>query len=887
MFHTKLSVRCLFGFLLSHCKDANFVGWPSQHYISSSLCHRHSCQKGKELARSMMRSLALFLLVALTVLGGSTEGSERHKQVKRESLSRSKRRWVLSTIELEEEMDVKYPYKIATMHNLKTADTEYEFEIKGEGVKEGLFSMNKTTGEVYVHRRLDREKKKSYHITFDILDKITREKIDRDLSFDVDVKDKNDNAPRFTNEFQKSYDVKENTKEGEYLPVIMDIVDDDEPGTINSTVVVTVGKQSPPEPKIGVKRINDRIHQLVSEGCFDYDKEKRFSIVISASDCGKPPVSRTEVIELNIIDTNSHPPTFKKRQYEAEAVEMQTPDEILRVAVEDKDTPNTDGWRAKYSIISGNEDNMYKITTDPITNEGILGVVKAKNFDITTLVKLQIRVENIEPLKVCKDGKLIEDLSNLPPKDSVNITVKMVDTNDAPVFEKYTEELYQTEESEKGQVLYTPKVKDVDSPNVRFKLLEDPAKWVTIDEKTGAITTIEKMDRESPHVDENNIYRIVIAAIDDGSPPATSTCTVSVHLRDINDNTPALLNNTAILCSNHADKVMVRAKDADAEPFSGPFSFSLADGKTVSERWKIDPTYGEEVGIVLLKKSDYGKYSVPILIQDKQSQAKEEKLYIEVCECDETGVCPKILSIGLGDAVIGIICAGLLAFLLLLLLLKCNQRKYIQPIGSEVYTQTLMKYNDEGPGTDCHAEPIILPSIVTGSNVDGIKLGQTKMNSNMNLTESQQFVHFQRSNKKNYTMTAQTNLLESQRLRSIHKGMTRNARRSTVSSGMRSTVQSVPFSRSQSTWSDNRINGLLQRTLSVICDKESNSQDDNVKIYDYEGNGNSCMSLDGLSSDGQQDDLSFLNDLGPQFKTMEKIIMANEPELPKAEMSGI
>lgn len=65
----------------------------------------------------------------------------------------------------------------------------------------------------------------------------------------------------------------------------------------------------------------------------------------------------------------------------------------------------------------------------------------------------------------------------------------------------------------------------------------------------------------------------------------------------------------------------------------------------------------------MLKKSDYGKYSVPIRIQDKQSQAKEEKLAIEVCECDETGVCPKILSIGLGDAVIGIICAGLLAFL--------------------------------------------------------------------------------------------------------------------------------------------------------------------------------------------------------------------------------
>uniref|UniRef100_A0A3B5QTX6 Cadherin 26, tandem duplicate 1 n=1 Tax=Xiphophorus maculatus TaxID=8083 RepID=A0A3B5QTX6_XIPMA len=824
-----------------------------------------------------MRSLFLLLLVALASLGESKkEGGERHRRAKRESLSRSKRRWVLSTIELEEEMDVKYPYKISTMYNDKTANVQHEFQITVEDEPEGLFTINKATGEVYVHRRLDREKKKSYHITFDVWDLTAGKKIDKELSFDVDLIDINDNAPRFTNQFKKSYDVMENTKVGEYLPVSMNVVDDDLEGTINSTVVVTVGKQSPPEPKIGVKKIDERLHQLVSEGCFDYDKAKQYSVVINASDRGKPPLSRNVTVTLNVIDTNSHQPTFKKRQYEAEAVEMQTPDDILRVAVEDKDTPNTDGWRAKYSFISGNEDKMYKITTDPKTNEGILGVVKAKNFDVTTLVKLQIGVENIEPLKVCKDGKLIEDLSILPPRDSVNVTVKMVDTNDAPVFEKYTEEVYQTEESEKGQVLYTPKVKDVDSSNVRFELLEDPAEWVTIDEKTGAITTIEKMDRESPFVDENSIYRIVIAAIDDGSPPATSTCTVSVHLRDINDNTPTLLNKTFILCSNHVDKVMVRAKDADAEPYSGPFSFSLANGKTVSERWKIDPTYGEEVGIVLLKKSDYGKYSVPIRIQDKQSQAKEEKLAIEVCECDETGVCPKILSIGLGDAVIGIICAGLLAFLLLLLLLKCNQQKHTNPICSEEYTQTLMKYNEEGPGTDCNSKSNILPSMTMESNVNGIKLGHTQMNSNMNLTESQQFVHIQRSKKEDYMMNVNMNILESQRQRGLHKGMTRNARRSTVSSDMRSTVQSFPVSRSKSTWSDNRTSSVLQRSLSVTCDNQTNSSDDYVKIYDYEGNGNSCMSLDVLSSGNQQDDLSFLNDLGPQFKTLEKIIMANK-----------
>ncbi|XP_014910177.1 cadherin-like protein 26 [Poecilia latipinna] len=805
----------------------------------------------------MMRSLSLLLLVALTVLGGSTEGNERHEQAKRESLSRSKRRWVLNTIEVEEEMDVKYPYKITKMNNLRTADREYEFEIKGAGVK-GVFSINETGGEVYVHRRLDREKTPSYELTFDILDKKTKKTIDRDLSFDVNVKDINDNAPMFTNQFQKSYDVKENTKVGDHLPVSLTVEDKDQQDTINSTVMVTVAKQNPAVPKIGVKKVNDKLHQLVTEGCFDYDKAKHYSLVIIASDLGKPPLSSNVTVELNVIDTNSHPPQFKKRQYEAEAVEMQTPDDILRVAVEDKDTPNTDGWRAKYSFISGNEDGVYKITTDPVTNEGIIGVVKAKNFDITTLVKLQIGVENVEPLTVCKDGKLIKDLSSLPPKDSVSITVKMVDTNDPPVFEKLTAELYQTEESEKGQVLYTPKVKDAESDNIRFEKLEDPANWVTVDEKTGVITTIEKMDRESPHVDVNSTYRIVIAAIDDGSPPATSTCTLTVHLRDVNDNTPMLLSKTFVLCSNHGDNVTVRAKDADAEPYSGPFSFSFADGKTANERWKIDPTYGEEVGIVLLKKSDYGNYSVPIRIQDKQGQAMEEKLDIKVCKCDETGVCPKILSVGLGVTVIGIICAGLLAFLVFLL--DCRLSKYTYPIKDEQYKQTLTKYNEEGPGTDC------MPKLMTTeSTTDGIKLGHTQKAANMNTLESPVTLHFNGLSRYSHQSRfySHQSRFYSQRLASNYKGMTRNAR-SSVSSSM-------------VTWTN--IDKILLTKLSEANDNQTMSDDtsdDHVKPYQYEGNGDSCMSLDLLSSEYQRDDLSFLDDLGPQFKTLEKIIMAEK-----------
>lgn len=182
-------------------------------------------------------------------------------------------------------------------------------------------------------------------------------------------------------------------------------------------------------------------------------------------------------------------------QYQGEVMELQTQEDVLRVAVEDKDTPNTPGWRAQYFFVKGNEEGYYKIETDPKTNEGVLSVVKVhfnfcgpENLAIHTwheraclfqgldyeriaLVTLEVGVKNEEPLWVCKDNP--PSSPNKDFYDSAVITIKMKDVNDPPVFLQNPVNLHVFEEEKPGTVLFIPEVTDVDSDVSQIRLTLD------------------------------------------------------------------------------------------------------------------------------------------------------------------------------------------------------------------------------------------------------------------------------------------------------------------------------------------------------------------------------------------------------------------------------
>ncbi|XP_023285300.1 cadherin-13-like isoform X1 [Seriola lalandi dorsalis] len=661
--------------------------------------------------------LCLFTALCLGIDGSSSE-----------ILQRQKRNWIIDSFSIDEGYGGSYPYSLGTVKVEKTLTL---FQIHGQGVDEdpkGILHINNRTGEITVHGPVDYETYQELKLVFLALDRDSRV-IDTRLGIEISVIDANDHPPKFDREIYM-ISIKESTLQGTNLITIQATDSDNGNNKLFTLRIVSTSYKSEEVEFYITQMAGTQTGTISFKGCLDHEKAEKHIIIVEAKDRGdKLQLSSSCTVIINIEDGNNHSPEITGQRGPGKVKEGEENVLVSRLQVKDEDGKGTDAWRVKYQI-QGEAGNYFRISTDPDTNEGLLYVKKHLNYEDGPVWNVTVSVENELPYYSCRvESKSAVGLwkvttisaasgggggggggavTGLREGSSIyQLTVSVEDVNEPPIFDEFNKEVPLFENIKGGQYLvtFTARDPDVSSKNTFVYIKgKDPAGWVTVDPKTGKVTTSKMTDRESVFVNQS-IYVVNIYAVDDGKPPMTGTATLTIHIKDENDNVPSLTETIIEMCqSDRPSWAKITALDLDEEPYSGPFSFKLhgdVDGK-----WKIDPLQGHSVNLVKEMTVHSGHHELVVEVSDAQGAAAVHNLSVTVCNCLDTEKpnCHNRKSItssaGPGAFFIIIFSILFLATMLLLAGLVTCKKQFI-PSPDYGLGQYLKNCNTEEPGTDC------------------------------------------------------------------------------------------------------------------------------------------------------------------------------------------
>ncbi|XP_075701573.1 cadherin-like protein 26 isoform X2 [Rhinoderma darwinii] len=824
---------------------------------------------------------------------------------RRVAQSRQKRDWIIDTFTLQEELPDPYPKLIGTV---KLDDGFHlSYKLQGKGVDEdpkGLFHINEDDGSIYVHQKIDFESNPLFQWKFNAINK-TSMKVGTRLGIHLKILDINDNAPEFKN---KTYYVSVNESDPQgYTIHTMLAYDKDAENTPNSIVSYYLRSQTPTDPN--VEFTIDKDKGFISfKGCLNYETNKNYKLAIEARDNGVEIQQKSSCeVYVTVLDRNTHPPTLSLPVLRAEVPERDANVTILRFGIEDGDTPFTPGWRAKFSILDGDDNEHYTIVTDPKTNEGVLTVLKALDYEESPQSNLVIRVENEEPIYSCKvlqktlTGLWVLDSLKIQPrqaKEKSEITVDVLDVNDAPVFKPQTILTTLDEHSiQPGAVLVTLQAKDPDiaAPNnIKYFLENDTADWLNVNEDTGVLTTKDELDRESDYV-KNSKYIVKVLAVDDGEPPMTGTATVIINLKDINDNVPKLLNPFLTTCENEEETfISTPIIDKDLKPYSGPFYVNVLDTDPEKIPIKLIDYNDDILKIKKEKDARQGNHTLHLEIYDLQGIVSLENITVYVCDCLGGEVCiekmpdPPTLS---GDAIALMLLVPVAFLLLCLLLCKIETKKVMVPVETEPLN-SLITYNEEAENKDCLATDVGNMADVTTNDQEEI---DSAFHRSSTKRSSALLVHNNprvgRSNSvqvpsimiqegtRGGTGTGAFDRAQMRRHSSYHTGRRQNnSLRLQANSGHR-TLSS----------NHNSLQRKYSRTLETALIKKLHAQRKSQdmykpRVYAEEGELSHASSLEAISISGSSVKLSNLQIFGSKFNVLENICEDHMMKVPTTDL---
>ncbi|XP_056868773.1 cadherin-12-like [Takifugu flavidus] len=644
-------------------------------------------RKGREHARSSA--------------GPMRNGANRFQRVKRG--------WVWNQFFVLEEYMGSDPQYVGKLHtDLDKGDSAVKYTLSGDGAG-SIFTIDQTTGDIHALRSLDREEKPYYTLRAQAVDINTNRPLEPESEFVIKVQDINDNEPKFL-EGPYRASVPEMSPVGTYVTQVT-ATDADDPTYGNSARVVYSILHGQPyfsvDPKTGV--IKTALPNM------DREVKEQYQVLIQAKDMGGQlgGLAGTTTVNITLSDVNDNPPRFSKSFFHLRVPESSAVGSAVgRIKAHDLDIGRN--AEVEYTIVPGDGGNMFDITTNEHTQEGIIILRRALDYESKKAYTFKVDATNahLDP-RFQSFGAF---------KDTATVKINVLDVDEPPVFNKpsYVMDVY--EDTPVGTIIGAVTAQDLDagSSPVRYSIdwKSDLDNYFDIDPVEGTISTNELLDRES--IAQHNIS---IVATKLNSPVLTSRVAVTIHVLDINEFPPELANPyEAFVCENAKVGQVIQtfgAKDQDLPSAGQQFAFKSPKEDGKNRNFTIRD-FGNNTAGIVTKRGGFRRrlqeiYLLPVVIEDNGYPPKSSTgtLTIRVCGCESDGAlltCSAeaiFLPVGLST---GALIAILLCIVILLVIvvlyvgLRRQKKKETLMSSKEDIRDNVIHYDDEGGGEeDTHA----------------------------------------------------------------------------------------------------------------------------------------------------------------------------------------
>ncbi|XP_067852696.1 protocadherin-10-like [Heptranchias perlo] len=497
--------------------------------------------------------------------------------------------------------------------------------------REHYLEVNLENGILFVNEKIDREQLCGLSPTCFLNLEVVIENPLELYQAEIEIMDVNDNSPSFPNG-QVKLEITESAAPGARFP--LESAQDPDVGT-NSLRTYRLTPNEHFLLDVQTRSERSKFAELILEKPLDREQQALHRLVLTAVDGGMPEKSGTVRITVSVLDANDNIPVFDQTVYTVRLTENAARGTLV-IQLNATDLDEGSNGRIVYSFSNHAHERVRELfTVDPQTGEvRVKGVL---DYEEAPVHEIFVQAKDMGPNAVAAHCNLIVEIADAND-NSPEVILTSLST---PV----------PEDAPPGTVIALISVTDRDtgangkvncqiSGSLPFKLLPSFKKYYTL-------VTDDRLDRET--VPE---YNITVVARDTGTPPLSSSKTITVRVSDVNDNAPRFTqpSYTVYVTENNAPGASicsVTAVDPDLNQNSYLF-YSIREnqiqGMSISTYVSINSDNGN---VYALRSFDYEQlknFQIQIQAQDAGFTPLSSNATVNVFILDQNDNGPVIVS---------------------------------------------------------------------------------------------------------------------------------------------------------------------------------------------------------------------------------------------------